>query len=90
MKVGDTVRFRAPTGSWGVVEAIDGDRIRVRWNYGLDKFGRAITALSDGVDRHDLVTIDRALFNAYVACGAWGDEQKAVEKRVRGTGEGER
>jgi hypothetical protein len=77
MRIGDYVRFNASHGSIGRIQASRhyDDGFYVRWNYGKDNFGEAITALSS-VARCDLVHITQAEYDAHVSQSAWTQGKK--------------
>lgn len=80
MKVGDTVRFAAANGSLGVIEQKSfGDSWYVRWHYGLDASLQPWTALSN-VREHELLPIDRSLFERHKALRAFSKEQRDLLK----------
>lgn len=88
------VMFKSPHGSIGkVVNGLDQEiilgtvqahqRIYVRWCYGVDATGKPICETSGyWGDTHELVVIPDHLYEAYVVCPAWSDEQAAVRERI--------
>lgn len=80
MEQGTPVRYRDPNGSWGMVEGENHfGGYRVRWNYGKDVNGKAITSL-DNVRLERLRPIDPELYARYINCRAWTPEQKLIEQ----------
>jgi hypothetical protein len=62
-KINDTVKYEGPTGSWGIIEDIQGERYHtVKWYYGKDIKGEYMTSISRGVSRYNLEHVNAEEF----------------------------
>jgi hypothetical protein len=74
--------YGEPGGSLGLIESENHyGGYYVRWNYGVDVRGEAITSLSS-VRPSMLMPIDGTLYRQYVACRAWSKEQKPILEKI--------
>jgi hypothetical protein len=84
LQVGQPVRYGDPHGSWGTISSPRhyDDGWYVRWNYGKDVKGEAITSLGSYHD-YELIPVERSIYERYINCRAWSDEQKEVLNEIR-------